>query len=291
MAFSGIAFSGVDFSGCRSVSSDMKSVYISGGKVDSLYITKDINESIIPEDDTPWTKDTIVHARFNETLIGGNIDVLLSDTSAIVIRRREKGTSMWTEIFRKTISGEKDFQFSIYDTSARSGVTYEYAFTPVLPGQEGAMTITEAACKHDGVFIIGAGDSYYTDAGVSLNVDRSFDAQTITTIGRRYPLFASFGKHNYDTGTISGIFAIFDKERCTYRFDGSALWREKLIQFLSDGMPKIIKTWDGRIWVACIMSPISVDSGRTQRISMRFEQIASPSDTQMLRQFSLIHQE
>lgn len=240
-----------------------------------------------------WSESILMWATFDESLAGGSIDFVTSDVMAVAIRRREKGTGAWTEVYRKRIEAGaiEDFKFVLYDVSARAGVTYEYAFVPILVGSEGAMAVQEVKCEFKGLWIYGASVHYHTDLNVRVKIERNFSGNEVTTLGRRYPYYVSYGQSNYDSGSISGVFAPYDEGQCKYILPASTLWRERLIDFLSDRKPKVIKTWDGRLWVAGITPSVSQEDGVAPVTSISFIQIAASDDMTSLSAYGFIKEE
>lgn len=270
----------------------MRKVTIGDAKFDTVFATKDVTP-LSASFPAQWGENILMWATFDENLTGGSMDFAMADVMAVAIRRREKGTGAWTEIYRKRIEDMEDgnFKFILYDISARAGVTYEYAFVPILIGSEGVMDVQEVKCEFKGLWICGDTAHYHTDMNVKIKTDRNFSGNGVTTLGRRFPYYISYGQSNYDTGTITGVFAPYDDIHCRYVLPGSALWREQLMDFLSDRKPKVIKTWDGRLWVAGITSSISQEDGIAPVTTIGFTQITSGDDTETLKAYGLIKEE
>lgn len=265
---------------------------IAGAQFDTVFATTDTTP-LSASFPAQWSEKVLMWATYDDGLQAGSVAFATSDVMAITLRRREKGTGEWVEIYRKSIRPDviEDFNFVIYDVSAKAGITYEYAFVPILSGSEGAMTIQEVTSEFKGLWICGAGAQYSTDMNVKVRTDRNFSGNAVPTIGRKFPYFVSYGQSNYDTGVITGAFAPFDAEQCKYIFDGSTQWRERLIDFLSDRKPKVIKTWDGRLWIASISPVISTEGGRLPTMTINFTQIADSNDMATLNAYGFMKEE
>lgn len=126
---------------------------IENGVFDEVYLDSDIQRehgTAIPD----WGYSTILDAKFHNNLLAGNVDFSLSAISAMVIKRRKKGSYKWTTIHQIPINDEDDFDFYYNDITVASQTTYEYAAVPIINGVEGTYQVIDVAVAFDGAFII-----------------------------------------------------------------------------------------------------------------------------------------
>lgn len=227
-------------------------IQLSNGDFDRMYI--DNQPSSYTGMPDSWLYTTVMDARFDGTLTSGNTGYAVENTEALRIKRRVAGEAKWITLHTRNISTEEDFSFIYIDRTAASGVQYEYAVVPVCGGSEGAAIIRTVNVEFDGIHLMGAAtkESYHTMLDVEVNVSRNRPSSVIQTMNRRYPFVVSNNAHNYDSGSISAVFIRYNTATRLWDTDGAIRYRKELYDFLYDGQPKLIKTDDGRVWIASI---------------------------------------
>ena len=203
--------------------------------------------------DTVWTTNTILNANFNGNLMGGDIEYAVDTISKIRLKRREKGGS-WLTIYEKTVNGAEDMTFTYYDEIARGrGAVYEYAISPVVGVMEQSMTTVSCVSEFDGAVITDGETSYHILLEPSVTqTARTRPCTVIQTMNGKYPFVFYNGDTNYDSGTFSGVVIEYDNETDTFDFDGGDAYRRKFLDWLLDGNSKILKMYDGRIWMIAV---------------------------------------
>ena len=240
---------------------NMTYIVLKNGLFDCLYITKETESNPTMDCPKEWNFDTIFHADFNNTTSGGNVDWNLKTVSHVLIKRRDSEHN-WMTIAVKKINSLEDFRTGIIanDYFNASNTQYEYALLSTLYGTESEYYTAFADSKFDSIFfaeknnIIGspAGDGFCDTA-------RVFPSSSNVTILNKYPTYIRNTKANYDKGTFRGKFMSLDEETCTFEMENGERIRfqRKVTDFLSDGMPKLLKHFDGRIWLIQMTGDIS----------------------------------
>lgn len=266
MVFFGTTFIGGLYTAQPTPTSAENLTYLTlhGGKYSDLYGTrkKDFPQTLdIPDS---WDWDTIMRADFSTgTTVAGNMDWLVETVSNVVVKRRIKGTFEWYTVASHKIETEEDFIFQGVDKFNQSGVTYEYALVPYdidnNPGVYGVITVDS---KFDDIFIVEK-DATYKTFFTSGNVDttRNIPGNHNVPKNSRYPVFFHSGLMNYDSGSCDGKFYDID-EYCQLVQDTSYEYKKGLMDFLTDGKPKVLKHSDGRIWIIQVV-PSPTDSADT----------------------------
>ena len=65
-----------------------------------------------------WDYETILHAYFAGNLLAGNVQFAARNIGEVHIRRREKNSFQWIDLFHIPIETEEDFKFVRYDPYA-----------------------------------------------------------------------------------------------------------------------------------------------------------------------------
>lgn len=275
MIFSGITFSGGQHTLDPTPThvDTFESLRIENGVFDDLYLTEDSTLEYTTTIPTTWDVNTVLHALFDGTLYGGNINLVLSETSAIRIKRREINSYKWITLYERTINSEDDFDFEFFDRYARANKEYEYAVVPVMANIEGVPVAGGTIkSRFEGVYILNKESIF----GAILNIKKSesqkvAQRQSIQTMNSKYPFHIQNGKSNYYSGSTSGFFVERNLDTCDFDIAGGYEYRKNLMDFLNDGTSKILKYDDGRMMLIGITgTPTETDGGHEDMISTTF---------------------
>ena len=241
---------------------------IANGEYDTFSITRNINEPNTQDINVVWDNDTLMIATFDTNLSAGNVAYVLANTSHLLIKRRVKSTYKWITIFSKEINTLDDFKISFNDYYS-SNEKYEYAIVNVLNGAEGNYNIIEVESKFNGLYIADKNNIYGTlyDIG-NINISRPHEGILYKLNNQKYPVYSSNSKANYEIGEASGYFVKTDTYSCSLLTEDSNDYRHDIIDFLTDDKPKILKTYDGRMWLVNIHGDVKdeVDGHYLHRI-------------------------
>lgn len=249
---------------------NLNSVQIQNGVYDELYITKDVSQDYntnIPE----WNYDTIFDAKFEGNLSAGNLQFLSNTISEIRIKRRKKGDFNWITIGKIVINDFSDINNIVFnDYFNENNIEYEYAFVPVVEGAEGEYIINSVFSQFDGIYIADIDSIYKMYSGVSYGATtRVQQVGVFEPFGRKYPIIVSNSKLNYEQGSMSGnvLPSNYLEERV---FDKIEIKKEKnaILDFLTNGKPKILKDWNGNIWCVFITDSPSVEYDKNSSLSL-----------------------
>lgn len=209
-----------------------------------------------------WTYSTLFNALFQETLKAGNFLFLANELQSIRVKRVEAGSYNWLTIKELPIDSEEDLSFSILDFLARGNQEYRYALVPVRSdGTEGAYNTNTITSNFNGLWICEKDIGYNALLDLTMSTTLNQTTASVVTLGRKYPYVNRYGKAKYYTGSFTTTFIHMSTTDCSLDLDGAVKYRELVEEFLTDGMPKIIKHMDGRIWLAMITDEISKDEG------------------------------
>lgn len=249
--------------------SKIDSVRLAHGIYDEFQATKDTAapySTLIPE----WDFNTIMDALFEKNLHAGNLYYTAKQVSDILIKRRKYGEYKWITIDNIPIKTADDFSFERFDRYARGHTQYEYALVPFLNGIEGNYSSNTIKSEFEGVYIVSSDQSFGTVLDVKLSTQRNKPSSTVVAPGRRYPFVVSNGKVQYTTGTVSATFIDRDESR-DFMVSDSVNFRENLGEFLFDGSVKLLKYFNGQMWLISLTDAISeAEDGHIDKISTSF---------------------
>ena len=177
-------------------------------------------------------------------------------------------TSSWLTLYAKTIAQASDMNFTFIDFFNQYGKTYQYALVPILTQQQSGVTVeieggytlsNTISSIFDGVFVVDKNNSQKVKAGAAYgNVDMNQSTGTVIPIGAKYPVVISNSNNQYQNGSISGQIVPDD-----YYFNGNLSRltmvekRKYIANFLTNKLPKIVKDWNGNIWLVKFIDNVS----------------------------------
>ncbi|MCI8997307.1 MAG: hypothetical protein HFI30_16825 [Lachnospiraceae bacterium] len=248
---------------------DLDYMELKNGIYDDLYVTKAVDFEMDETYEREWNFDTILWAKFNGNTNAGNVDWSVQTVSHLLLKSRNHGDFIWKTLFVKEINSREDFVVNYPDYFAASGATVEYAIVPVLYGTEGNYAISTATPKFTKLFLIEGDTVWGTDLTDGFcDTARSIPSSTVELLHRKYPIFIRNTIANYDTGACTGVMLPFvDEDACELAFDPPydyqrIRYQKAFMDFLCDGIPKILKLPDGRIWIVQV-TPDPTDTADT----------------------------
>jgi len=255
---------------------------------DELLITKDTSSFVSPLNSV-WNSETLLDAKFENSLIAGNVSLMLSQIDNLRIRRREVNSYTYTVLADIPITKASDLLFSRYDRFARA-TTYQYDLVTMLNGVEGAIVSNTIESSFDDFYIMEK-DTGYHGINIEITPTRNQNSTVITPLDGKYPVVIYNTSMNYDSLNIKGMFI----QLVNGEFDKAGAWkyRDSMKDFLVNHKPKIIKYSDGRIWLVSIVDNPSDDSSNYNAEGytiMTFSAISvgDASDSQTLFEAGLI---
>jgi len=189
----------------------------------------------------------------NINSVGQTQDV--SNIGKIVIARKVTSGTDWNDISTVTVEDVGDLTFEMNDISAVAGQVYSYNFDVYPPDSEmpsESGMVENIKCTLDGLFIGDSAAQYVAIANFQTEHMRNTAVQHVTTLSGRYPYRISNADTNYETGTSSGLFMYFDPDTCTITPDNYHVLSKEIIDWLTNGESKVLKTHDGQVWLVSI---------------------------------------
>ena len=257
-------FLGTTFFGARDVidpsptmAKDIKNIDICDGIYNQIFVSRnsDLNVEAGYDD---WDYDTVINAAFEKTLDAGNSSFSLNTTDTILVKCREKGTFNWITIYTKNIETLDDFRINLKDYYRPSQKDYEYMVVSYCNGVENAYVTQTVYSEFEGLYICDKDNIY----GTLYELD--FVNSTVTTGGTilnllnsEYPSIVNNSNSNYESGSTSGSFIRFDQQTGQVNVPGGNDYRSLVKKWLNNKRPKVLKFYDGRIWLIGINGAIS----------------------------------
>lgn len=248
---------------------DIEILTLSNAIYDETYVTVAvINASdFTGKIPSQWTFDTRLHSVYKGDLYGGNVSFTESIVESVRIKKRTSKDSKFQTIYEKDIKTNKDFEIHFIDYLEPTG-EIEYAYVPVISGGENKYITNEVKSDFNNFFMVERGASY--PLVMDMKFDRTLNQQVniVETWGRQRPVIIRNGNLKYYSGDIECIFV--ELKDCEWDWENSWDFRNQLNEFLSNGMPKILKDPNGNIYMIGITSSISESTDNYNNITTKF---------------------
>lgn len=281
----------------------VKSLYDSGNPIQIVYELETPQTYQL----TPQQVNTLVGTN-NVWSEQGNIELSYHIPITNLLVKRQDVDDVgggWLTLYSQPISQASDMDFTFIDFLNQYGKTYKYALVPLLTQTqsgvevevEGGYTVSnEVQSVFDGVFIADSTGSQKCKANVGYgNVDMNQVVGSITPIGAKYPIIITNSHNQYHNGSISGTIVPDD-----YYFNGNLSRidmvnkRNELEQFLTNKRVKVIKDWNGNIWLVMIAGNVSCTFNNNYGMgivsfSTNWTEVGDPTNQQDLQATGLIN--
>lgn len=273
---------------------NLTAVTIQNAIYDDVYITQNSTFAYSPTPPADWDLYTILYANFEGTLVGGNIDAIVAQISSIKIKRRVYGTFEWTTIKEYPVNKPEDLSFVFQDYLGKNNETYEYAWVPVLNGNEGNYVVEEVLSKFNGVFIVDSTAAYKFYGDVSYGTSSQVQQVGVfTPLGQQYPVYVTNGALSYQIGSVSGkVMGSYEETHILDRYE-MVKQKDAMLQFLTNKKPKILKDWNGNLWLVFITGSPTVTYNNSwgmglMDIGFEYGEVGDANSTTDLQQLGFI---
>lgn len=237
---------------------DITDTRLMNGIFDHWYATSNTDGDYPTTIPDIWDYDTIMDADFNDGNINaGNVDFSLDEISALRIKRRVVGEFDWLTLYEIPVVSAEDLKVSVNDTLNKTKTNYEYALVPVLVDDtEGTYITNTIFSEFNGVFVCDLETIFKFYAGVSYGTsNRVQQVGILEPMGRKFPIYVSNSLLSYETGSVTGTIVTPE-----YYEPGANITREQLVQerkelldFLTNKKAKVLKDWNGNLWLMVIV--------------------------------------
>lgn len=280
-------FLGSTFAGCPETSygsaeaeGTITSLTLKSMVLDEIYATKQVLVKFDWDIPTDWNFDTHLHALYKNDVYAGNVSYSESVVQKVKIKKRFKGDFTWKTIYEKEIHTNEDFAIEIWDYLEPSHRDIEYAYVAVIANADMDTISTEVYSEFDSYFIVGQDEIYpaIIDAETVPQLNR--ESKTIVSPGSKYPYVVTNGISKYYSGTFTATF--IELKECDFDVDNGWTYRNKIDEFLTDGRAKIIKTYEGDMWMVNIVGSIPrTVNDHYQNVSQQFDWVECGDPTKI----------
>lgn len=253
---------------------------LQNGIYDHLTVTSNVEEefsTVVPDG---WETGYIMNTDFNYNIDAGSVDFDLTLVTSILVKRRKTDSFQWVTLYRQQITQESDIRFSMFDLFNEYGQDYEYAIVPVRGTAEGDYITNTIYSEFNGNYLTDGINMYKITSEVKMsNITQNQKIAILTPLGSVYPKEFKNALSNYKTGTVSSFVSINNSQIIDRKPNKE--YREGFIRFLTNGKAKILKDWNGNIWLVSlsnspVFEPMSEIGNSLGKVSFDFVEIGDP---------------
>lgn len=232
------------------------------GIYDHIEFYKDYDRTY-STDYTTWTFNTYMLCNFNENIRGGSLEFALENITSIKIKAREVGTFDYITLYDIPVEDESHLNFVVYDYRVPNGYNIEYSMVLVQNGDiEGQYISTTVESKWQRLFVSDDTMTLSLIGNVTFgNITKNVPTDVLQPIGSKYPVVIRNSNVNYYSGSVSGT--ILCEDYSTIDRAEFVTLRETWCDFLTNGKSKVIKDWNGNIFIAQISDEPTVILNQT----------------------------
>lgn len=236
---------------------DLNNTLITNAVFEHFHQTKDVTSASSPTIPTVWDYLTIMDANFKNNINAGNAADLFKNVTAIKIKRRKLGEFNWITLKIIPILDPNNINIAFNDNLVCNFTDYEYAFVPIIQDVEGNYISESIMAEFNGVFICDQDTifKFIAEPGYG-NMEQVQKIGVFEPFGKQYPVVVSNGVINYKSSSFSAMVATDDIDMTNRK--GMIEKREQLLKYFTNHKSKIIKDWNGNIFLAIITSSPNV---------------------------------
>ena len=210
-----------------------------------------------------------------------NVTKLPSGMTAIRIKRKTDKQPVWKTIHEYEVGSFDDLTVTLEDRNTIAGEHYKYAAIPVVNSRETVGSTGEITANFTGWYLADKTAEYEVGLNVTCSKKKNVSLAFIQTLGSPYPYAVSNGNLNYYTGNFSAIFPP-RKADGEFTKEGSRKFKDEVIEFLSNGFAKILKSEEGEALKIRVNESVDLSHSEypgAAEISFSFTQIGDFPET------------
>jgi hypothetical protein len=263
-------------------------------KADEVSIKEETNIAIDNELKEEWHYTQVLLALFQNNLEAGNVGLNGMPIKYIKVKRRKEEELLWDEIGR-IVFDKNTSDYYFVDKFVEALQDYEYAVQPVGDNNVAGNNIyNEIEADFNGAWLIGKDKQFQFLHGLEIgDYETVIPSSIIETLGSQYPYVLESGAIKYRKGSFNCILLSDATARATQiNRKQEKLIRNNIMNFLTDGKPKMYKDSSGMIMIVKLSEnpkviPINELKQRVYKIDVGFVEIAG-IDSQSLVDNGLI---
>lgn len=238
--------------------------------IDEIYIDKNANAPYSNDSPVKFLFTTVLHGLLNGNLEAGNIKANGQVVDYFYVRKRKIDSTKWLNVAKIDLRPDIEY-YEIFDRYITLGEDYEYIIVPVVKSKQGFVYGERIAGSVINTHFDGM---YLSDKDHNFAFMANLDYDSISHIkpnklhqafGSKYPTVV-YSELNYSEFTVHALCITFDELKGELNIKSNKAHRQKLIEWLNNGKPKVYKDNRGEIKIVTVADTITENPVEHQAI-------------------------
>lgn len=233
-----------------------------GGLVDQIFVDNSTSLDKTSTKTNDFHYSTIINAKFEGNLEGGSIQAGGSTIDRIRFQKRRADDLYWVDVAELKYDYPNKKLYEALDKYVQNDFEYEYSLLPVTNNVLGSRILSgKIRANFEGYYISDKDNNYrfYLNAELG-TIEHVTNNSVMSTLNGKYPI-VTYGNLDYRQGSLQAlIMTNKDVQYGTININEEKQLREKLLSFLKNKRPKILRGMGGELMMIGITGNPSENS-------------------------------
>jgi hypothetical protein len=246
------------------------SLEIRDGLFDHLHVDRDLATDETTNKTSYFTYLTLLNAPFKGDLEAGSISLMGTEIERIRFQKRRTDELYWTDVAEYHYDFPNKRLYEALDKYVQNDFDYEYSLLPVTNEVLGHRVVSDPIkVKYEGYFLSDMNHNYQLLLNADFGtIEHTGSNSVMETLNGRYPI-VSYSNLDYRQGSLQAILLTpqsIDTGKIYIKEENIA--REKVINFLKNKRPKILRTVNGEIMlIGVVGNPSEIPNNKVAGVS------------------------
>lgn len=269
---------------------------ITGTVIDEIYVDEDIEIPVTTDKPEIWTYSTILNAKFQGNLEGGNLSANGAEIELIKFQKRRWDELEWTDVGDVKYNEDGKVIYELLDKFVANQQIYQYSLLPVTSSVLGSRVLSEEiTVDFEGVFLSDKDNNYRLLYDLQFgDINHNTPSSVFETLNSKYPIvvYSNLDYTDFDVEAtfVSASTSNGETERqVDTRMEKTE--RGNLLRWVKNHKPKIYRDVNGELKLVTVVDnpqekPMSGVNG-IAKISLKMVEIESV-DTESLKAYGML---
>ena len=230
---------------------------MTGGVIDQIYIDEDITIPYSNVKPNEWRYNTVINAKFKNSLEGGSVEANNIQIEKIRFQKRKWDELEWQDVAEIEYKPNEKLLYETIDKYIANDFIYQYSIVPMTSTIMGNRIISdEITAKFEGIFISDKDSNYKLLYDIELSdIENNISNAIFEPLNAQYPIVVH-SNLDYETFDITSTFVSAE----TAKTGGSnidirmeRLGKDRLLKFMKNGKPKVYRDHHGRLKLVSVI--------------------------------------
>lgn len=258
------------------------------GIFDEIYVDENITIPYSIEKPSTWSYQTVLDCKLQGNLEGGSIQASGYTVKRIRFQKRKTDELEWQTVGEIEYEGTEKVLYEAIDKYIENDFEYQYSLIPLAETVIGNRVVSkEIVAEFEGIFISDKDNNYQLlyDAEFGA-IEHITPSATHEPLGSQFPI-VTYSDLDYQQGNIKALFLstqTTESNKINIRVE--KLNRDKLMKFIKNRKPKVLRSFNGETMVISIVGNPNVEHNNSVHgiatISFNYVQIGKLDDETLI---------